>query len=117
MSEVKTFSPEYYGVIVQEGMGDARLICMVQEEDQALSIHFFQVDSTLDDAEFKVSTFQSRDFKSELRGTSLAVVLIEEATFAEARKIIEQHLTDAYGDSASITVNQIERPSILSLFA
>lgn len=116
MSEIKTFSPEYYGVVVHHGMGDARLICMVQEEDRTLSIHFFQVDSTMDDTEFKVSVFQSRDFRSELRGASLAVTLVEDASRSDARSIIERRLADAYGADASCTINQIERPSIMSLF-
>lgn len=117
MNEVTTFAPVYFGAIIRTPGGDARVICMVQEENRSLSIHFFQVDTSLDDSEFKVFVFRDKSFRSELRGTSLAVKLVDNARTADAEDIISRCLVDAYGPDAEYDVNQIERPSILSLFS
>ncbi len=116
MNDVMTFAPAYYGAIIRTKAGDARLICMVQEENRSLSIHFFQVDTSLDDSEFKVFVFRDKSFRSELRGTSLAVKLIDDASCDDAEDIIARCLVDAYGADAELDVKKINRPSILSLF-
>ncbi len=110
------FAPTFFGAVVNMKDGDARIMCMAQKgEDGSLSIHFFKVDTTLADRPFNFPTEGELSFAEELRGTGLAVA-IEQDQSASAEEIIKRKLRATYGDESEISIKQIDRPSLVSLF-
>lgn len=111
-----SFDPKFFGAVVSMDHGDARIMCMAQQgEDDSLSIHFFKVDTTLTDTPFNYPTEGELSFSEELRGTGLAVAIAQNPT-DPVEEIIMRRLTEAYGASATVSIKQIERPSLVSLF-
>lgn len=111
-----SFEPRFFGAVVTVADGDARIMCMVQNgEDESLSIHFFKVDSTLEDTVFNFPSEGELSFSEELRGTGLAVAFIEEPVTSIADLIVTR-LKHVYGEASEVSVKQIDRPSLASLF-
>ncbi len=111
-----SFDPKYFGAVVKTENGDARIMCMAQSTEQdTVSVHFFKVDTTLEDMPFNFPSGEHLSFQDQLRGTGLAVV-IEEGTDETAEQIIESRLKEAYGWRSTVTLKQIDRPSLVSLF-
>ncbi len=111
-----SLEPRFFGAVVKMDEGDARIMCMAQHgDDDTLSIHFFKVDTTLEDTAFNFPSEGELSFSEELRGTGLAVALVEEVE-SSPEDIIESRLKDTYGESSEITIKQIDRPSLVSLF-
>jgi hypothetical protein len=111
-----SFDPTFFGAVVKMGDGDARIMCMAQrDDDETLSIHFFKVDTTLQDTTFNFPTEGELSFSQELRGTGLAVALVE-GTAESVEEIIVERLKETYGDSSTVSLKQIDRPSLVSLF-
>jgi hypothetical protein len=111
-----SLEPKFFGAVVKLDEGDARIMCMAQHgDDDTLSIHFFKVDTTLEDTTFNFPTAGELSFTEELRGTGLAVALVEGAGYSPA-DVIESRLKESYGERSEITIKQIDRPSLASLF-
>lgn len=111
-----SFDPKYFGAVVKTETGDARVMCMAQKgEDDSLSVHFFKVDTTLEDMPFNFPSGEQLSFQDELRGTGLAVAFEENPT-EDAEEVITRKLKEAYGWQAEVKLKSIDRPSIASLF-
>ncbi len=111
-----SFDPKYFGAVVKTDTGDARIMCMAQKsDDESLSIHFFKVDTTLEDMPFNFPSGEKLSFQDELRGTGLAVAFVENAAKG-MEEVITRKLKEAYGWKADVALKPIDRPSIASLF-
>ena len=111
-----SLEPTFYGAVVKMNDGDARIMCMAQRgDDGTLSIHFFKVDTTLEDTTFNFPTEGELSFSQELRGTGLAVVLTD-GPVDSVEQLIVSRLKDTYGDTSDVSIKQIDRPSLVSLF-
>ena len=111
-----SFDPKYFGAVIKTDTGDARVMCMAQKgEDETLSVHFFKVDTTLEDMPFNFPSGEQLSFQDELRGTGLAVA-IEEKASEPVDEVIVRKLKEAYGWQADVRLKPIDRPSIASLF-
>ena len=110
------FDPKYFGAVVRLEIGDARIMCMAQEPgDDTLSVHFFKIDTTLEDVPFTFPFGEQLSFEDELRGTGLAVA-IEEGGTESVEQVITRKLKETYGREAEVTLKPIDRPSLISLF-
>lgn len=110
------FHPIFFAAVVTVKNGDARIMCMAQQsDDQAASIHYIKVDTSLDDSIFNFRTGDRRTFQEDLRGAGLAVRVVERAV-PDLQKLVEADLREAYGSSAEVAAKQISRPSLASLF-
>ena len=111
-----SFDPKFFGAVVSMPEGDARIMCMAQRsDDDSLSVHFFKVDTTLQDTQFNFPSDGELSFAEELRGTGLAVVIVESPA-PPVEEIILQRLKDTYGVDSDVSIKQIDRPSLVSLF-
>ena len=111
-----SLEPKFFGAVVKMDEGDARIMCMAQHgDDDTLSIHFFKVDTTLEDTTFNFPTEGELSFSEELRGTGLAVAIVD-GRGSSPEDLIEARLKDTYGEGSEITIKQIDRPSLVSLF-
>ena len=108
--------PLFFGAVVSTDEGDARIMCMAQEMDaSSRSVHYFKVDTSIDDVSFNFDAGAERNFQNELRGTGLAVKHLDD-TATDIESIISDDLRRAYGSDARVITRQIPRPSLVSLF-
>ena len=111
-----SFDPKFFGAVVSMPEGDARIMCMAQQgDDGSVSVHFFKVDTTLEDTPFNFPSEGELSFSEELRGTGRAVVVAEDPSLP-AEEIISRRLKETYGSDSDVSIKQIDRPSLVSLF-
>lgn len=110
------FDPIFFAAVVTTKDGDARIMCMAQQnEDLSANVHYIKVDTTLDDSVFNYQTADKRSFQEELRGAGLAVRITEKAV-PDLKKLVDADLREAYGFAATVEAKQIPKPSLASLF-
>lgn len=109
--------PTYYAAVVTVGEGDARIMCMAQKTASGgLNVHYFKIDTSIDDVRYDFIQEPRRTFREELRGTGLAVNILDKPGGEGVSDIIESDLQLAYGQTARIVLKQVDTPSVASLF-
>jgi hypothetical protein len=104
----------YFGAVITTEDGDARIMCMAQVGD-SVSVHFFNVDTSLDEIETGFLLNEKVAFGEELRRFGLAVLMLDEPP-GDLREEIELKLREVYGSEAAIVVRPVESPSLVSLY-
>ncbi len=108
--------PTYFAAVVSVGGGDARIMCMAQRTGAGgLNVHYFKIDTSLDEVAYDFIREPRPTFREELRGTGLAVRILEEPV-TEIASVIRTDLQSAYGSEADIAIKPVDTPSIASLF-
>jgi len=88
---------------------------MAQEGSNA-SVHFFNVDTSLDEIESEFRLDEKVAFEEELRRFGLAVMMLDDEP-RDLRDVIEVKLREVYGTDARIQVRSIGSPSLVSLYS
>jgi hypothetical protein len=110
------YQPTYFAAVVSVDGGDARIMCMAQRtESGSLNVHYFKIDTSIEDESYDFAHERRRTFREELRGTGLAVNILSRPV-GEIIGVIESDLHDAYGTGASVVIKQVASPSVASLF-
>jgi hypothetical protein len=110
------FHPTFFAAVVKTKDGDARIMCMAQQNaDDSANIHYIKVDTSMDDSIFNFQTGDRRTFQEDLRGAGLAVRVVERAV-PDLQKLVEADLHEAYGSAADVATKAISKPSLASLF-